>query len=122
MKEFREQKQVLRGDIILTDLSQGVASEQQGLRPCLVIQNDIGNRYSTTVSIVPLTSAMSKRPLPTHIKIEKGQFGLDKDSVILAESIRTVDKKRFKGKLGSVDANTLLKVENAIMINLGIAN
>lgn len=114
-----EALEIKRGDIFMVDLSPGLSSEYQGIRPCLVIQNNFGNKHSTTITIIPLTS-VSKRSLPTHIRIGAGEFGLEKDSTICAEGIRTVDKMRFRQKLGSVDANTLLKIENAILINLGM--
>lgn len=114
-----ERMEILRGDIIMCDLSPTLSSEMGGIRPCLVIQNNMGNKYSRTVTIVPLTSVISKKAMPTHIHVKGGDFGLEKDSLILCEAIRTVAKDRFRNKLGSVDGNTLLKVENAIMVNLG---
>lgn len=115
-----EQKLILRGDIILADLSPGIKSEQQGLRPCLVVSNNFGNKFSPTITVVPLTSVMKKKSLPTHIKINGGEFGLDKDSIILAEGIRTIDKVRLRDYIGKVDSKTMMKVENAILINLGM--
>lgn len=119
IKKFEDKKmEVLKGDIYMIDLSPVISSEQKGRRPCLVVSNNCEN--TSNITIVPLTAKIHKKTLPTHVRVSAGQFGLNKDSIILAESIRAVDKKRFEKKLGSVDKNTLLKVENAIMINLGI--
>lgn len=115
-----ERREILRGDIMLADLSPGVSSEYCGVRPCLVMQNNFGNKFSPTVTILPITSVINKRKLPTHIIIEKGQFGLDKTSTICAEGIRTIAKVRFREKIGRVDDKTMIKVENAILINLGM--
>lgn len=114
--------EIKRGDVVLCDLSQGLGSEQQGVRPCIVVQNDIGNRYSPTVVIVPVTSVISKRKLPTHVSINKGSFGLEKDSTITCEGLRVVDKQRFINRIGKIDTNTMLKVDNAMSINLGLIN
>lgn len=112
--------EILRGDIILCDLSPGFGSEYQGIRPCVVIQNNMGNKYSPTVTVVPVTSVMSKKKMPTHVYISEGRFGLARQSTITCEGLRTIDKKRFRNKLGSVDNVTMLQIENAIMINLGM--
>ncbi len=115
----KQSLEILRGDIIMADLGHGLGSEYQGIRPCLVMQNDMGNKYSTTVTVVPLTSFISKRKMPTHVHIEEGNFGLTKTSSICAEALRTIDKQRFREKTGCVDSNTMLKVENAMLIHLG---
>lgn len=112
---------ILRGDIYMIDLSPGTRSELQGVRPCMVVQNNMGNKHSRTVTVIPLTSMVSKKQMPTHVRVtvEDG-FGLLKDSVLLCEGIRTIDKERFRNKLGSVNDVTMTKVEHAIMINLGM--
>lgn len=110
---------VLRGDIFYADLSPVVGSEQSGIRPILVVQNDIGNKYSPTIIAVAITSKI-KNKMPTHIEIDGSKYGLDKKSVILAEQIRTLDKKRLKEKVGSLDKDTLNKVKHAIEISCGL--
>ncbi len=111
--------EVSRGDIYYADLSPVVGSEQGGVRPVLVVQNDVGNRYSPTVIIAAITSQLDKAKLPTHIEIKK-EYGLEKDSVILLEQIRTLDKRRLKEKVCTIDNETMQKVDIAIMISLGI--
>lgn len=108
-----------RGDIFYADLSPVQGSEQGGVRPVLIIQNDIGNKYSPTVIAAAITSQMTKAKLPTHIEVKEGDFGLPKDSVILLEQIRTLDKRRLKDKLGEVDSHTMQKIERAVLISLG---
>lgn len=110
---------VLRGDIFYADLSPVVGSEQSGVRPILVIQNDIGNKYSPTIIAVAITSKI-KNHMPTHIEIDGSKYGLDKKSVILAEQIRTLDKSRLKEKVGALDHETLNKVKHAIEISCGL--
>ena len=111
--------EVSRGDIYYADLSPVVGSEQGGVRPVLVVQNDVGNKYSPTVIIAAITSQLDKAKLPTHIEIKK-EYGLEKDSVILLEQIRTLDKRRLKEKVCTIDNETMQKVDIAIMISLGI--
>lgn len=113
---------VRRGDIYYADLSPVVGSEQGGLRPVLIIQNDIGNRYSPTVIAAAITSRMSKTHLPTHIDIYANEVGLAKDSVILLEQIRTLDKRRLKEKMGHLDEQTMDHVNTAIAISFGLGN
>ncbi len=113
---------VRRGDIYYADLSPVVGSEQGGLRPVLIIQNDIGNRYSPTVIAAAITSRMSKTRLPTHIDIYADEVGLAKDSVILLEQIRTLDKRRLKEKMGHLDDRTMDHVNTAIAISFGLGN
>ena len=113
---------VRRGDIYYADLSPVVGSEQGGLRPVLIIQNDIGNRYSPTVIAAAITSRMSKTRLPTHIDIYADEVGLAKDSVILLEQIRTLDKRRLKEKMGHLDEATMNHVNTAIAISFGLGN
>ena len=111
---------VKRGDIYYADLSPVIGSEQGGLRPVLIVQNDIGNRYSPTVIAAAITSRMSKAKLPTHIDIFAGEVGLAKDSVILLEQIRTLDKKRLKEKMGHLDDAVMNHVNTAIAISFGL--
>lgn len=113
---------VRRGDIYYADLSPVVGSEQGGLRPVLIIQNDIGNRYSPTVIAAAITSRMSKAHLPTHIDIYADKVGLAKDSVILLEQIRTLDKRRLKEKMGHLDADMMDQVNTAIAISFGLGD
>ena len=111
---------VKRGDIYYADLSPVVGSEQGGLRPVLIIQNDVGNKYSPTVIAAAITSRMSKTRLPTHIDIYADKAGLSKDSVILLEQIRTLDKRRLKEKMGHLDDDAMQRVDNAIAISFGL--
>ena len=111
---------VRRGDIFYADLSPVVGSEQGGLRPVLIIQNDIGNRYSPTVIAAAITSRLSKTHLPTHIDIYAEKAGLSKDSVILLEQVRTLDKRRLKEKMGHLDDRLMNEVNNAIAVSFGL--
>ena len=110
---------IKRGDIFYADLSPVVGSEQGGLRPVLIIQNDVGNKYSPTVIAAAITSRMGKTRLPTHIDVYADRVGLAKDSVILLEQIRTLDKRRLKEKMGHLDGNMMNKVNNAIAFKRG---
>ncbi len=110
---------IKRGDLYYADLSPVVGSEQGGTRPVLIIQNNIGNKYSPTVIAAAVTSQMTKAKLPTHIELKRGCFGLNKDSVVLLEQIRTLDKRRLKEKIGELDASAILNVDKAILISLG---
>ena len=110
---------IQRGDIFYADLNNSLGSEQSGIRPVLIVQNDVGNKFSNTVIVLPITSK-TKSNIPTHVNIQGIRYGLEKDSVILAEQVRTLDKKRLKQKVGSIDYKTLEKVKNAIEISLGI--
>lgn len=112
--------EVVRGDIFYADLSPVVGSEQGGVRPVLVVQNDVGNKYSPTVIIAAITSQLTKAKLPTHIELDKNKYNLMKDSVVLLEQLRTLDKRRLKEKITQIDENTMKKVDIAIMISLGI--
>ena len=112
---------IKRGDIYYADLSPVVGSEQGGLRPVLIVQNDIGNKYSPTVIAAAITSKMGKARLPTHIDIPGAGAGLTKDSVILLEQVRTIDKKRLKEKMGHLDDSTMCHVNNAIQVSFGLA-
>ena len=116
---------VKRGDIFYADLSPVVGSEQGGLRPVLIIQNDIGNRYSPTVIAAAITSRMDKTKLPTHIDVyhrADDTVGLAKDSVILLEQIRTLDKRRLKEKMGHLDDSVMQQVNDAISVSFGLSN
>lgn len=113
---------VRRGDIFYADLSPVVGSEQGGIRPVLIVQNDIGNRYSPTVIVSAITSQINKAKLPTHIEIESHQCTLVKDSVILLEQVRTIDKKRLKEKICRLDDELMKKVNKALLISFGLQN
>lgn len=112
---------IKRGDIFYADLSPVVGSEQGGVRPVLIIQNNVGNRYSPTIIAAAITSKLCKAKLPTHIEVREGQFGLPKDSVILLEQLRTLDKRRLREKLGTLDRAAQRRVDRAILISLGFA-
>lgn len=109
-----------RGDIYYADLSPVVGSEQGGVRPVLIVQNDVGNRYSPTVIAAAITSQKEKSKLPTHIELDSKNCGLSKDSVVLLEQIRTIDKRRLREKMGSLDANSMSQVNNALSISFGL--
>ena len=111
---------VRRGDIFYADLSPVVGSEQGGLRPVLIIQNDVGNRYSPTVIAAAITSRMGKTKLPTHIDVYADRVGLSKDSVILLEQIRTLDKRRLREKMGHLDEEVMAEVNTAIAVSFGL--
>jgi mRNA interferase MazF len=109
---------IKRGEIYYADLSPVVGSEQGGLRPVLIVQNNIGNKYSPTVIAAAITSRKDKAHLPTHIQIHG--CGLSKDSVVLLEQVRTLDKKRLKDKMGSIDSKAMNEVNNALSISFGL--
>ena len=111
---------VRRGDIYYADLSPVVGSEQGGVRPVLIVQNDVGNRHSPTVIAAAITSRLGKTKLPTHIDIAAARVGLQKDSVVLLEQIRTIDKRRLKERMGRVDDALMTKVDNAIAVSFGL--
>lgn len=111
---------VKRGDIFFADLSPVVGSEQGGVRPVLVVQNDIGNKYSPTVIVAAITSQINKSKMPTHIEISAEEYGLTKDSVILLEQIRTIDKRRLKDKIGKLGDSLMYDVNEAISISFGL--
>lgn len=112
---------IKRGDIFYADLSPVVGSEQGGLRPVLIVQNDVGNKYSPTVIAAAITSQMTKTRLPTHIDVYAENFGLSRDSVILLEQIRTIDKRRLREKMGHIDDGLMQKVNDAISVSFGLA-
>lgn len=111
---------VKRGDIYYANLSPVVGSEQGGLRPVLVIQNDVGNKYSPTVIVAAITSQISKAKLPTHVEISAKIFNLEKDSVVLLEQLRTLDKRRLKEKVTHLSDEIMEKVDEAVRISLGL--
>ena len=111
---------IKRGDIYYADLSPVVGSEQGGLRPVLIVQNDVGNKYSPTVIAAAITSKISKAKLPTHIDVTGDGAGLAKDSIILLEQIRTIDKRRLKERMGKLDETLMNKVDNAIAVSFGL--
>lgn len=113
---------VKRGDIFYADLSPVVGSEQGGLRPVLIVQNDVGNKYSPTVIAAAITSKLDKAKLPTHIDVYAEEFGLSKNSVVLLEQIRTLDKRRLKEKMGHLDDVLMQKVNTAITISFGLSS
>ena len=112
---------VKRGDIFYADLSPVIGSEQGGTRPVLVVQNDVGNKFSPTVIVAAITSQINKAKMPTHIEISANDFGLARDSVILLEQIRTIDKRRLKEKLGRLSDELLEEVDEALGISFGIS-
>ena len=111
---------VKRGDIFYADLSPVVGSEQGGVRPVLVVQNDIGNKYSPTVIVAAVTSQINKAKMPTHIELSANEYGLSKDSVVLMEQIRTIDKKRLKEKIGHMDEELQHSIDEALRISFGL--
>jgi mRNA interferase MazF len=113
---------VKRGDIYYADLSPVVGSEQGGVRPVLIVQNDVGNRYSPTVIAAAITSQTGKARLPTHIELAAQSYGLSRDSVVLLEQIRTIDKKRLKERMGRVDSSMMDKIDTAIAVSFGLTN
>ena len=113
---------IKRGDIFYADLRPVVGSEQGGVRPVLIVQNDTGNKHSPTVIIAAITSRMTKAPLPTHVKIDSSKYDIIKDSVILLEQLRTIDKARLKDKVCHLDNEIILKVDKALLTSLEIAH
>ncbi|KPV44991.1 type II toxin-antitoxin system PemK/MazF family toxin [Alicyclobacillus ferrooxydans] len=113
---------VKRGDIFFADLSPVVGSEQGGFRPVLVIQNDIGNRFSPTVIIAAITAQIQKAKLPTHVEVQAREGGLERDSVILLEQIRTIDKQRLTDKITHLDDEMMRRVNDGLQISLGLVD
>ncbi len=127
MKLQNGEEEIRRGDIYYADLSPVVGSEQGGIRPVLIVQNDMGNRYSPTVIAAAITSKTGKTKLPTHIEVTAGEnmvgsshCGLAKNSIILLEQIRTIDKRRLKERMGALDSDTMHQVDSAIGISFGL--
>jgi len=111
---------VKRGFIFFSDLSPVIGSEQGGFRPVLVIQNNVGNKYSPTVIVAAITSHIEKAKLPTHVELTAKEHGLEKDSVILLEQIRTIDKQRLQQKITELDDKIMAKIDEALKISLGL--
>ena len=111
---------IKRGDIFYADLSPVVGSEQGGLRPVLIVQNDVGNKYSPTVIAAAITSQQTKSKLPTHIKINASGCGLAKDSIVLLEQVRTIDKQRLKEKMGTLDYQAMNGINKALSVSFGL--
>lgn len=111
-----------RGDIYYADLRPVIGSEQGGIRPVLIVQNDMGNRHSPTVICAAITSKMNKAKLPTHIELNARLYDMDKDSVVLLEQLRTIDKKRLKDKVCHLDGDIMIRVNNALKISLELDN
>jgi len=113
---------IKRGDIFYADLSPVIGSEQGGVRPVLIVQNDVGNKYSPTVIASAITSQINKAKLPTHIELSAKDYGLPKDSVILLEQIRTIDKKRLREKIGHLDDELMERVNEALSVSFGLVD
>ena len=111
---------VKRGDIFYADLSPVVGSEQGGIRPVLIVQNDVGNKFSPTVIAAAITSQKYKTDLPTHIKVNADGSGLARDSIVLLEQVRTLDKRRLKERMGNLENQDMQRVDRALSVSLGI--
>ncbi len=112
---------VSRGEIYFAELNPVQGSEQGGVRPVLIIQNDIGNTYSPTTIILAITSRLNKARLPTHVTLPAQESGLKKDSVILAEQVRTIDKRRLRQKVATLKEPTMARIENAVAVSIGLS-
>ncbi len=113
---------IMRGDIFYANLNPVIGSEQGGVRPVLILQNNIGNKYSPTTIIAAITSKIKKAKLPTHVELSAAEFNLEKDSVILLEQVRTIDKRRLKEKIAHLDDEIMSEIDQAIMISLGLVD
>ena len=111
---------IKRGDIYYADLSPVVGSEQGGVRPVLIVQNDVGNKYSPTVIAAAITSQQDKSRMPTHINVNGDTCGLSKDSVVLLEQVRTIDKQRLKERMGNLSTNDMNKINKALTVSFGL--
>lgn len=111
---------VQRGDLFYADLSPVIGSEQGGVRPVVILQNNVGNKYSPTTIIAAITSQVNKAKLPTHVSIRGQEYGLPKDSVVLLEQVRTIDKKRLREKIGKFDEDVMRDVDMAVCKSLGV--
>ncbi|HOQ09183.1 MAG TPA: type II toxin-antitoxin system PemK/MazF family toxin [Syntrophomonadaceae bacterium] len=111
---------IKRGEIYFAQLNPVIGSEQGGIRPVLIVQNDIGNQYSPTTIILAITSQINKAKLPTHVELKAKEYGLERDSVILAEQIRTIDKSRLKQRIAVLKQETMQRVDQALAISLGL--
>ena len=115
-----KERSVRRGEIYIADLNPHIGSEQGGVRPVLVVQNDVGNKYSPTIIVAAITSKKNKADLPTHVAIDADGNGLSKNSIILMEQLRTIDKRRLKERIGTIDKTRLPEVNEALSVSLGI--
>lgn len=122
MNESIEEMEIKRGDILLMNLNGAVGSEQAGVRPVLVVQNDMGNRFSPCLIVLPITTKKFKRAMPTHVQILAGDSELKEDSVVLAEQVKTLDKKRVIQKIGTASEKTMKLVDRATLISQGLAH
>lgn len=124
MEEYQKNSRAVmkRGDIFYANLSPVVGSEQGGSRPVLILQNDIGNKYSPTIIVAAITAQISKGKLPTHIELKAGKCNLERDSVVLLEQLRTIDKKRLRNKITTLDKGIMKNVDEAVKISLGLVN
>ncbi|MBE6733181.1 MAG: type II toxin-antitoxin system PemK/MazF family toxin [Ruminococcaceae bacterium] len=113
---------IKRGEIYYADLSPVIGSEQGGVRPVLIVQNDVGNKYSPTVIAAAITSQHDKTNLPTHIKVQAEGCGLQKDSIVLLEQVRTIDKRRLKEKMGTLDIGSMDMVDKALSVSFGLGS
>ncbi|MBQ6864982.1 MAG: type II toxin-antitoxin system PemK/MazF family toxin [Clostridia bacterium] len=113
---------VKRGDIFYADLSPVVGSEQGGIRPVLIVQNDVGNKFSPTVIAAAITSQKDKTKLPTHIQVDACGCGLQKDSIVLLEQVRTIDKRRLREHMGSLDQYDMTRVNEALSVSFGLSS
>ena len=111
---------VKRGDIFYADLSPVVGSEQGGVRPVLIVQNDVGNRFSPTVIAAAITSRQTKADLPTHIRVRTGDNGLSRDSIVLLEQVRTIDKRRLRERMGALEDVDMHRVDRALSLSFGL--
>ena len=119
-KRMEEEEMIFRGEVYYADLDPVVGSEQGGIRPVLIVQNDVGNRYSPTVIAAAITSKRFKTQLPTHISVHAAECGLAKDSIVLLEQVRTLDKQRLKERMGSLDASEMSKITEALSVSFGL--
>ena len=113
---------VKRGEIYYADLSPVVGSEQGGIRPVLIVQNDVGNKYSPTVIAAAITSQQDKTELPTHIKVDADDCGLSKNSIVLLEQVRTIDKQRLRERMGSLGSGAMNRIDRALYVSFGLDN
>ncbi len=114
------ENEVLRGDVFYANLNPVIGSEQGGVRPVLILQNDVGNKYSPTTIVAAITSRIKKAKLPTHVELNSSQSSLEKDSVILLEQVRTIDKRRLKEKIAHLNEDVMLQIDQALQISLGL--
>lgn len=113
---------IRRGDVYYADLSPVIGSEQGGVRPVLVVQNDIGNKYSPTIIVAAVTSQINKSKLPTHLELNASEYGLSKNSVVLLEQLRTIDKKRLRERVCALEPELMKSIDRALLISLGLTN